>query len=143
VSGVCTGGEDVYGGPTVNPGNPDHRIQYLKIDGRGKQEVINEPPLTAIPFADGGAGAYTVAITNASVVYALPFPGDEYVLIANGNTAYCLCGGAGAVATTAVGGYDFPIMDGVYFRCRPPFTHIAVIGPATAGALTFLHLRVP
>lgn len=143
MSGVCTGGEDVYGGPTVNPGNPDHRIQYLKIDGRGKQEVINEPPLDIVPFTDGGNGTYTVAITNANQVFQLPAPGDEYIIIANGNTAFCRCGGAGVVATTAVGGYDFPIADAIYFRCRPPFTHIGFLGNATAGAITFVHLRRP
>lgn len=141
MAGVCTGGEDVYGGPTVNPGNPDHRIQYVKIDGRGKQETLNEPPAESVPFVMGGAGAYTMAIGAASVVYQLPFPGDEYIIIADGNTAYCLCGGAGAVATTAVGGFDFPVADGVHFRCRLPFTHVAVIGPAAAGSLTFIHLN--
>jgi hypothetical protein len=143
MGGVNTGAERIYGGPTVNPGKPDHKIHYERINGRGQPLTVPEYTPELVPFAHGGDGAYTVAITNASVIYQLPFPGDEYIIVANGNTAYLRCGGAGTVATTAVGGYDFPIMDGVYFRCRPPFTHIAVIGPATAGALTFIHLRNP
>jgi hypothetical protein len=84
-----------------------------------------------------------MAITNANQRFVLPHPGDEYIIVATGNTAYLRFGGAGTVATTAVGGYDIPIADAIYFRCRPPFTHICFIANATAGAITFIHLRNP
>jgi hypothetical protein len=143
MSGVNTGAEDIYGGPTVPPGKATHKIHYERVDGRG--HVLTVPQVTpeVLPFFMGGDGAYTVAITNANQVYELPVPGDEYIIVANGNTAFCRCGGAGVVATTAVGGYDYPIADAIYFRCRPPFTHIGFLGNATAGAITFIHLHTP
>jgi len=140
---VNTGAENIYGGVGVSPGKAGHRIHYMHVDGRGKLLTFPETADEIIPFLDGGNGVYTVAITNANQIFQLPAPGDEYVIIANGNTAFCRCGGAGVVATTAVGGYDFPIADAIYWRCRPPFTHIGFLGNATAGAITFIHLREP
>lgn len=143
MGGVNTGAEKIYGGPGVSPGSPDNRIRYKQIDGRGKALTLPETPPEIVPILDGGNGAYTVAITNANQIFALPVPGDEYVIIANGNTAFLRFGGAGVVATTAVGGYDLPIADAIYFRCCPPFTHVGFLGNATAGAITFIHLRNP
>jgi hypothetical protein len=140
---VNTGAELVYGGPTVPVGKATDRIKYERIDGRGIKLTRPEINPEVIPFIDGGNGVYTVAITNANQVFQLPVPGDEYTIICNGNTAFCRCGGAGVVATTAVGGYDFPVADAIYFRCRPPLTHIGFLGNATAGAITFLHHRTP
>ena len=143
MGGINTGAERIYGGPSVSPGKAGSRTHYEQIDGRGKSLTIPEIPAEIIPFIDGGNGLYTVAITNANQIYELPAPGDEYTIIANGNTAYCRCGGAGVVATTAVGGYDYPVGDGIYWRVRPPFTHIGFLGNAAAGAITFIHHREP
>jgi hypothetical protein len=139
MGGVNTGGEDIYG---IN-GRPDHRIHYEQVDGRGKPMNLPEMPHEVKKITDGGNCSYTVAITNANQIFPLPVPGDEYTIIANGNTAYCRMGGGGVVATTAVGGYDFPVGDGIHFRCRPGFTHIGFLGNATAGAITFIHHREP
>ena len=140
-SGTNTGAENIYGGPLVAPGKAGHKIHYNQIDGRGKTLTIPEVAPETLVYTDGGNGLYTVAITNANQIYELPVAGDKYVIIANGNTAYLRFGGGGVVATTAVGGYDLSIGDGIYFECRPPFTHIGFLGNATAGAITFLHLR--
>ena len=139
--GVNSGAENIYGGPGVAPGKPGHKVHYEQIDGRGFKKTLPELPADTLVYADGGNTAYTVAITNANQIFELPVPGDRYVIIANGNTAFCRFGGAGVVATTAVGGYDVPIADAIYLECRPPFTHIGFLGNATAGAITFLHLR--
>ena len=140
-SGVNTGAENIYGGEGIASGKAGHTIHYNQIDGRGFQKTQPEVPPEPLVFIDGGNGAYTVAITNANQIYEFPVPSDRYVIIANGNTAFLRFGGAGVVATTAVGGYDLPIADAIYFECRPPFTHVGFLGNATAGAITFLHLR--
>ena len=141
MAGVNTGAENIYGGPGVALGKAGHRIKYMQIDGRGKTLTLPELPADIRYFIDGGNGLYTVAITNANQVFEWPVPSDEYIIIANGNTAFCRMGGAGVVATTAVGGYDFPVADAIYFRCRPMLTHVGFLGNATAGAITFLHVR--
>ena len=140
---VDTGAEHIYGGVGVPPGKAGFRIHPKQIDGRGKTLTLPEMPAEIVPLFDGGNTSYTVAITNANQIFQLPAPGDEYVIIANGNTAFCRMGGGGVVATTAVGGYDFPVADAIYLRCRPLFTHIGFLGNATAGAITIIHLRNP
>jgi hypothetical protein len=140
MAGVNTGGEDIY---EVN-GRPSHRTHYEHVDGRGKTLTLPEMPQPVEKITDGGNCSYTFALAAApGAVFELPVPGDEYIIIANGATAYCRMGGAGTVATIAVGGHDFPVGDGIHFRCRPGFTHIAYVAAAPAGNITFLHLREP
>ena len=144
MAGTEKGAEKVYGSAGGKSlGEPGNRGQLIQTDGRGFQKTQPEVPTAIRLFLDGGNGLYTVAITNANQVFELPQPGDEYTFIANGNTAFVLCGGLGVVATTAVGGYDFPIADAIYWRCRPQFTHVGFLGNATAGAITIIHHRRP
>lgn len=140
MGGVNTGGEDVYG---IN-GRPDHRVHYEQVDRRGKVMTLPEMPPEVNKIADGGNGAYTFALAAApGAVFQLPVPGAEYIIMVRGNTAYCLMGGAGAVATVAVGGHDFSLGDGEQLKITPGFTHIAHVAGAPAGTITFLLQREP
>jgi hypothetical protein len=118
----------------------------VRIDDRGNPKTLPDPLVEARRFPDGGNGLYTFAVPAApGAVFELPDPNDEYILISNGTTVYCRMGGAGTVATIAVGGYDFPLGDGIwapkmYYGC----SHIAYVAvAANAGNITFLHIRTP
>ena len=140
MGGVNTGGEDIY---EVN-GRPSHRTQYMQIDGRGKQMTLPEMPHEVRKISDGGNTSYTHVISNVNTTWELPVKGAEYIIIVQGNTAYCRMGGAGVVATAAI--FDFPVADGVWTPpITPGFTHMAFIGPgaAPAGTITFLLQREP
>jgi len=146
MGGVNQGAENIYGGPAMPPGRPTYRLQREQVDGRGKQLTIPEMPPEIRQYMDGGAGAWTYAISNVNTTVQLPVPGAEYRIVVMGNTACCLYGGAGAVATTAAGGFDFPVADAVWTpKHRPTDTHLAFIGVAgaPAGTISILLMREP
>lgn len=95
--------------------------------------VTNSPSSAPSAFTFVSATSTVAAITASSVQMDIPTTTKAIIMCANGNTAY-LRFGSDPTATTSIGGYDFPLLEGT---CTYPAVvteaKVAVIGASAAG----------
>ena len=81
----------------------------------------------------------SIALSNSSAQYTLPFVQDAYVVCSYGNDAYVECG-TNPTVTTSAGGYTFRVPSGACLGpmvlAGPKCAHIA---STATGHVVFMH----
>lgn len=89
---------------------------------------------------DDSSAAGTLALTTSSQQHTLAGPGELYIVMAVGTTAYLL-GGANPTATAAVDGHSICVPESSWIGPIPlTGPKIAYICAAGSGKIYFIHL---